>query len=209
MNHKAKFRVEKDPRDPQRTTIFWQATFDAKGVAADDATKKVIDIFAAGLNGIKRKVLRPEGTVRGDYTRPMPRRSILITGCSSGIGLCAAQTLKVRGWRVFATARKAEDIARLKDEVGVESLYLDYAEPASIAAAAEHVLKSQPTASSMRCSTMAGTASPARSRISDRKCSAPSSRPMSSAGMISPGASFQRCALTAKAGSYSAPRCSG
>jgi len=142
MNHKAKFRVEKDPRDPQRTTIFWQATFDAKGVAADDATKKVIDIFAAGLNGIKQKVLRPEGTVRGDYTRPMPRRSILITGCSSGIGLCAAQTLKVRGWRVFATARKAEDIARLKDEVGVESLYLDYAEPASIAAAAEHVLKS-------------------------------------------------------------------
>jgi NAD(P)-dependent dehydrogenase (short-subunit alcohol dehydrogenase family) len=68
-------------------------------------------------------------------------RSILITGCSSGIGLCAAETLKARGWRVFATARKPEDIARLKDEVGVESLYLDYAEPDSIAEAAEHVLK--------------------------------------------------------------------
>ena len=71
----------------------------------------------------------------------MPERSILITGCSSGIGLCAAETLKARGWRVFATARKPEDIARLKDEAGVESLYLDYAEPASIAEAAEHVLK--------------------------------------------------------------------
>jgi NAD(P)-dependent dehydrogenase (short-subunit alcohol dehydrogenase family) len=71
----------------------------------------------------------------------MQVRSILITGCSSGIGLCAAQTLKARGWRVFATARKPEDIARLKDEVGVESLYLDYAEPDSIAEAAEHVLK--------------------------------------------------------------------
>jgi NAD(P)-dependent dehydrogenase (short-subunit alcohol dehydrogenase family) len=70
----------------------------------------------------------------------MPERSILITGCSSGIGLCAAQTLKVRGWRVFATARKPEDIARLRDEIGVEGLYLDYAEPASIAAAAKHVL---------------------------------------------------------------------
>jgi NAD(P)-dependent dehydrogenase (short-subunit alcohol dehydrogenase family) len=69
-----------------------------------------------------------------------PKRSILITGCSSGIGLCAAATLKARGWRVFATARKAEDIARLKDEVGVESLYLDYAEPDSIEAAAAHVL---------------------------------------------------------------------
>jgi len=68
------------------------------------------------------------------------RRSILITGCSSGIGLSAARTLKARGWRVFATARKPEDIARLKHEVGVESLYLDYAEPASITAAAEEVL---------------------------------------------------------------------
>ncbi len=71
----------------------------------------------------------------------MTEKSILITGCSSGIGLCAAETLKARGWRVFATARKPEDIARLKDEVGVESLYLDYAEPDSIAEAAEHVLK--------------------------------------------------------------------
>jgi NAD(P)-dependent dehydrogenase (short-subunit alcohol dehydrogenase family) len=70
----------------------------------------------------------------------MTERSILITGCSSGIGLCAAQTLKRRGWRVFATARKAEDIARLRQDVGVDSLYLDYAEPQSIAAAAEHVL---------------------------------------------------------------------
>ena len=49
--------------------------------------------------------------------------------------------MKARGWRVFATARKAQDIARLRDEVGVESLYLDYAEPRSIAEAAEQVLK--------------------------------------------------------------------
>ena len=67
-------------------------------------------------------------------------RSILITGCSSGIGLCAAKTLKARGWQVFATARKPPDIARLRDEVGVEALYLDYALPASIAAAADRVL---------------------------------------------------------------------
>jgi len=56
------------------------------------------------------------------------------------LGFCAAVTLKARGWRVFATARKPEDIDRLKDERGVESLYLDYTEPASIAAAAEQVL---------------------------------------------------------------------
>jgi NAD(P)-dependent dehydrogenase (short-subunit alcohol dehydrogenase family) len=70
----------------------------------------------------------------------MSERSILITGCSSGIGLCAARTLKARGWRVFAAARRPADIARLKEQDGVESLYLDYAEPVSIAAAAEHVL---------------------------------------------------------------------
>jgi NAD(P)-dependent dehydrogenase (short-subunit alcohol dehydrogenase family) len=70
----------------------------------------------------------------------MSERSILITGCSSGIGLASAREMKARGWRVFATARKHEDLARLRDEVAVESLYLDSAEPASIAEAAEHVL---------------------------------------------------------------------
>jgi NAD(P)-dependent dehydrogenase (short-subunit alcohol dehydrogenase family) len=48
--------------------------------------------------------------------------------------------MKARGWRVFATARKPEDLARLRDEIAVESLYLDYAEPASIDEAAKHVL---------------------------------------------------------------------
>jgi NAD(P)-dependent dehydrogenase (short-subunit alcohol dehydrogenase family) len=70
----------------------------------------------------------------------MRERSVLITGCSSGIGLASAREMKARGWRVFATARKPEDIARLKEKEGVISLYLDYAEPHSIEAAAEHVL---------------------------------------------------------------------
>ena len=71
----------------------------------------------------------------------MIQRSVLITGCSSGIGLASALAMKARGWRVFATARKPEDLARLKDDLGVESLYLDYTEPDSIAAAATHVLE--------------------------------------------------------------------
>ena len=74
-------------------------------------------------------------------TAPRKNKSILITGCSSGIGYCVAHGLKARGWRVFATARKPEDIARLKHEEGVESLYLDYAEPDSIEAAADQVLQ--------------------------------------------------------------------
>ena len=67
-------------------------------------------------------------------------RTILITGCSSGIGQCAARGMKARGWRVFATARKPEDIAALKAN-GFDVLYLDYAEADSIRAAAETTLK--------------------------------------------------------------------
>jgi NAD(P)-dependent dehydrogenase (short-subunit alcohol dehydrogenase family) len=65
-------------------------------------------------------------------------RTILITGCSSGIGHTSALGMKERGWRVFATARKPEDIEALK-AAGVEALYLDYTDEASIAAAIETV----------------------------------------------------------------------
>ncbi|MCC5974038.1 MAG: SDR family NAD(P)-dependent oxidoreductase [Rubellimicrobium sp.] len=58
-------------------------------------------------------------------------RSLLITGCSSGIGLDAARGMRARGWRVFASCRKPEDCARLRDE-GFESPLIDYADPASI-----------------------------------------------------------------------------
>lgn len=67
-------------------------------------------------------------------------KSILITGCSSGIGLACATGLKARGYRVFATARKAEDLARL-DAQGLEPLYLDYREPKSVEACAAEVSK--------------------------------------------------------------------
>jgi NAD(P)-dependent dehydrogenase (short-subunit alcohol dehydrogenase family) len=69
----------------------------------------------------------------------MPR-TILITGCSSGIGLDAVRTMKARGWRVIATARKPDDIARLKAEEGVEVLELELADPKSIAACADAAL---------------------------------------------------------------------
>jgi NAD(P)-dependent dehydrogenase (short-subunit alcohol dehydrogenase family) len=71
----------------------------------------------------------------------MTQRSVLITGCSSGIGLASARVMKDRGWRVFATARKPEDIARLKHEDGLEALFLDYTEPDSIAATVDQVLE--------------------------------------------------------------------
>ena len=65
-------------------------------------------------------------------------RTILITGCSSGIGYDAALAMKARGWRVFATCRKASDCARLL-ALGLESFPLDYADEASIQAAVAEV----------------------------------------------------------------------
>ncbi|MDX2287674.1 MAG: SDR family NAD(P)-dependent oxidoreductase [Hyphomicrobiaceae bacterium] len=67
-------------------------------------------------------------------------RSVLITGASSGIGLQAALTLKARGWRVLVTARKAEDLHRLRDTHGLEPLFLELADEPSVAACAEQAL---------------------------------------------------------------------
>jgi NAD(P)-dependent dehydrogenase (short-subunit alcohol dehydrogenase family) len=59
------------------------------------------------------------------------RRSLLVTGCSSGIGLDAARGLRDRGWRVFASCRAEADCARLRAE-GFDSPRIDYTDPASI-----------------------------------------------------------------------------
>lgn len=67
-------------------------------------------------------------------------KTILITGCSSGIGEHCALELKKRGWRVFATARKKADLARLQ-KAGLEVFPLDYTDPASVAKLARDVAK--------------------------------------------------------------------
>ena len=61
----------------------------------------------------------------------MPK-TILITGCSSGIGATVARGVRDYGWRVIASARKPEDVAALKAD-GFEAVQLDYADPDSIA----------------------------------------------------------------------------
>ena len=68
------------------------------------------------------------------------QKSILITGCSSGIGYDAAHGLRRRGWRVFATCRKEEDCARLETE-GLESFRLDYECQESMEAAVAETLE--------------------------------------------------------------------
>ncbi len=68
------------------------------------------------------------------------QKSILITGCSTGIGRCAAEKLRELDYRVFATARKHKDVDQLIAE-GFESVQLDLADSASIQDAVEIILK--------------------------------------------------------------------
>ena len=67
-------------------------------------------------------------------------RVVLITGCSTGIGRCVAVGLKVRGYHVFASARKQKDVDELIN-LGFDSVQLDLANSASIRAAVEYVLQ--------------------------------------------------------------------
>lgn len=67
-------------------------------------------------------------------------KTILITGCSTGIGYVCAMGLKVKGWRVFATARRPADLARLERD-GLEAIALDYRDSSSVQACAAEVAK--------------------------------------------------------------------
>lgn len=106
--------------------------------AAADAERQ------APLNRLTRLSLAPG--LAGWHIRPGKQetpmttpRTVLITGCSSGIGYDAAHGLAKRGWRVLATCRKPEDCARLAAE-GLESFVLDYASEDSLSAAMEQVM---------------------------------------------------------------------
>jgi NAD(P)-dependent dehydrogenase (short-subunit alcohol dehydrogenase family) len=66
-------------------------------------------------------------------------KAVLITGCSSGIGLCVAEGLQQRGYRVFATARRPADVEMLAQR-GLEALLLDVSDDDSIDEAVEEIL---------------------------------------------------------------------
>ena len=68
------------------------------------------------------------------------QKTILITGCSSGIGYAFAKGLQERNYRVLATVRNMDDAKRLEAE-GLEVMMLDYAHSASVKACAAEVEK--------------------------------------------------------------------
>ncbi len=60
-------------------------------------------------------------------------KSILITGCSSGIGLNTALAFRDAGWLVIASCRKEIDCKIMRSNHGMESVRIDYEDETSIA----------------------------------------------------------------------------
>lgn len=69
----------------------------------------------------------------------MSDKTVLITGCSSGIGYDAAHGLRNAGWRVFASCRQEKDCQRLRAE-GFDSPRIDYTDSDSITSGLQSVL---------------------------------------------------------------------
>jgi NAD(P)-dependent dehydrogenase (short-subunit alcohol dehydrogenase family) len=67
-------------------------------------------------------------------------KTILITGCSSGIGAALASEFAKRGHRVYATARRAEALAALEAD-GIRGLTLDVNDDDSIDQAIEMITR--------------------------------------------------------------------
>lgn len=66
-------------------------------------------------------------------------RTVLITGCSSGIGEATAARLVRSGWDVYATARRPETLSTLAD-AGCTTLALDVTDETSMTTAVDAVL---------------------------------------------------------------------
>ena len=70
----------------------------------------------------------------------MTQKTILITGCSSGIGFACALGLKARGYRVFATVRNDAD-AKILVAQDIEAIIMDYSDRKSVSSCAKEISK--------------------------------------------------------------------
>ncbi|WP_085000547.1 SDR family oxidoreductase [Cronobacter sakazakii] len=68
------------------------------------------------------------------------QKSLLITGCSSGIGLACAHELRRQGFQILAACRKPDDVARM-NTLGFIGIELDLDSPQSVEAAAQEVIR--------------------------------------------------------------------
>lgn len=68
-------------------------------------------------------------------------KTVVVSGCSSGIGRCAALTLAARGYRVIATVRNEADRETLLQDIPAKVVLLDLADSASVDSAADDILE--------------------------------------------------------------------
>lgn len=79
-------------------------------------------------------------TSLSNNTETRQQKTVLITGCSTGIGYCVAKGLKQRGYHVITSARRSESVEQLQKE-GFECLQLDLADSQSIQQAFQQALQ--------------------------------------------------------------------
>ena len=73
--------------------------------------------------------------------RPLAEvKTVLVTGCSSGIGRASVDLLRSSGWLVVPTARTKEDLDSLRND-GYTPVHLDLADETSVEAAAQEALE--------------------------------------------------------------------
>ena len=94
------------------------------------------------------------------YARPVkPADSVLITGCSSGIGEYTAWALHQMGYDVIASCRSEEDVARLESE-GLKCVRIDLNDEASIDSGFQAAIERSETADCVQCSITAPSVCP-------------------------------------------------
>jgi NAD(P)-dependent dehydrogenase (short-subunit alcohol dehydrogenase family) len=90
-------------------------------MADNSITRNLFSSHVAGL-GLYLSQLTIESSMK---------KTVLVTGCSTGIGRCVAYGLRDKGYMVYPTARRQDDLQALIDD-GFEAIALDYSDSDSV-----------------------------------------------------------------------------
>jgi NAD(P)-dependent dehydrogenase (short-subunit alcohol dehydrogenase family) len=134
-------RLIDDPLLRDRLSAASAAVCDGRGAAR--VATRFLDLIAArgDRSGLDNAVHPPHLGCNQGSERMSPKKSVVVTGASTGIGWAVAQVLTQRGFHVFGSVRKAADAERLTQAFGdgVTPLVFDVTDEAAVRAAAGQV----------------------------------------------------------------------